>query len=54
MLSITSEEFSVLSAIKLLCCFNKVRTNIPSFERGMCLKGIGDSYVEIAKSLGFC
>ena len=32
MLSITSEEFSVLSALKLLYCFNKVRTNIPSFE----------------------
>ena len=32
MLSITSEEFFILSALKLLCCFNKVRTNIPSFE----------------------
>ena len=29
-----NEEFSVLSAIKLLCCFDKVRTNIPSFEMG--------------------
>jgi len=33
MLSITSEEFFVLLALRLLCCFNKVRTNIPSFER---------------------
>ena len=32
MLSITSEEFSVLLALKLLCCFDEVRTNIPSFE----------------------
>ena len=54
MLSITSEEFFVLSALKLLCCFDDVSASIPSFERGKCLKGIGDSYVEIAKSLGFC
>ena len=54
MLSITSEEFSVLSALKLSCCFDEVSASIPSFEREMCLKWIGDSYVEIAKSLGFC
>ena len=38
MLSITSEEFFVLSARKLLCCFDKVRTSIPSFEREKCFK----------------
>ena len=54
MISITSGEFSVLSALKLLCCVDEVSANIPSFEMGKCLKGIGDSYVEIAKSLGFC
>jgi len=32
MLSITSEEFSVLSALKLLCCFDDVSASIPSFE----------------------
>ena len=32
MLSITSEEFFVLSALKLLCWFDDVSASIPSFE----------------------
>lgn len=35
MLSIISEELSVLSAFKLLCCFDKVRTNIHSFYQSI-------------------
>ena len=38
MLSITSEEFFVLSARKLLCCFDKVCASIPSFERERCFQ----------------
>ena len=54
MLSITSEEFFVLSARKLLCCFDEVSASIPSFEMGNVLKEIGDSYVVSTKSLEFC
>lgn len=54
MVSITSEEFFILSTFKLLFRFDEVSASIPSFEMGNVLKEIGDSYVVSTKSLEFC